>query len=305
MKVNKIGFLLGLFFSIIYVLLSYYWSYTVVITGDTLEYYYTFLNIANYPFPWFLEYFTSTLMWIVNFLGMDFNGFLFFSNLLWLPLVYIIFYKSEKDIFFLLIGMFFLSYLFFTNASFLVRQYHSFLFFLMFFFSEKKSYKFLFLLLSIFSHLSAILFFILSEKKVSKFILRNKIIILFLFIPMCFIDFLFYFDLVSNYIINNFGFVSFERKVVGANEYIENMNPVIQTSFVILNLIIIAIISFSKKFDGEMVMSGLFSLIFISSMIYVIMRNEPIMANRIGFVAFSFIIPSLILVLRNFYVKFK
>lgn len=305
MRVYKVGFILGVSFSFIYILASFYWASHVEIIGDRLEYFYKFSNIVNDPFPWSLEYFTSSLMWLVNWLGLDFRGFLFVNYIIWLPVVYTLFYKSEKDIFLLLIGIFFLTYLFFIGSSYLIRQYSAFMFFIYYYFSENKKIKYISLGLALFSHLSSILFILLSTRKISSLIMRFRKVIFIFFIPLCFFDFVLYFKQFSQFISSKVNFVSFESKVAGANQYIDGLDLSVQTTFVVLNLVIIFAICFSRKGCFEKRLLPIFSLILISSMLYVILRNEPIMANRVAFVTFSFIIPSLILVLRSYYVKFK
>jgi hypothetical protein len=297
--VNQKDIFLGLFFSGIYFFLSLYWSQKVNIYGDTLEYYYAFLNVNNITFPWHLEYFTSTLMFFLNHLGADFRGFLFINYLLWLPLVYYIFSKSRKDIFVFFIGLFFLSYIFFNNAAFLIRQFNAFLFFIYLLLAFNHGLRYLFLVLMLTSHLSSLIFLIFYFEKISNVILKYRKIIFLIFLLLLFFNVNFIVEFLINFSSDVAGF---DRKLSSVSGYVNTGNDS-KIFFVFLNFIIVAIIVFSNKFYPVKKMNRFFATILISSMLYVVFRNEPILANRVAFVSYSFIIPGLFLVLRRLYVK--
>lgn len=300
-KFNQKDCFLGLFFSAIYFFLSLYWSVKVDILGDTLEYYYAFLNINNIPFPWHLEYFTSALMFVLSYFGFDFRGFLFINYILWLPLVYYIFSKSRKDIFVFFIGIFFLSYLFFINVSFLIRQFSAFLFFIYLIITSNHKIRYLFLFLMLISHLSSLFFLPFYFKRISTLILKYSKFLFLIFLMMLFLNISIVFEFLANFSSNIAGL---DRKISGLSGYTE-LDHYSKNIFVFLNIIIVIIIVFSNKFFLSLRGNRFFALILINSMLYVVFRSEPIMANRVAFVSYSFIIPAMLLVFRGLYVKYK
>lgn len=301
MKIKQSEVFLGTFFSFIYLILSLYWSNRIEIGGDTLEYYYTFLNIFNTPFPWDLEYFTSGLMYICKLFGADFRDYLFVNYILWLPLVYYIFSKSRRDIFFFCIGLFFLSYLFFVNVSFLIRQFNAILFFIYLILVVNYRIRFLFIFLMLISHLSSLFVIFFYFKKLSENILKYKKIIFLFFISLLFFDLSNILSLIVDFSSNIAGL---DRKILAISSYVDK-DYLVRPIFVFMNIIVVLIVVFSKKFYPTCKMSRVFAFITISSMLYILLRNEPILANRVAFVSYSFIIPILFLVLREFYVKSK
>ena len=304
MKYNKSGIFLGFLFSIVYFILSLYWSGKVEIYSDTLEYYYAYSNIENIILPWSLEYFTSVLMYVCNYFGGGFRDYLLINYLLWLPLVFYIFYKSKTDVFLFFIGLFFLTYLFFLNASFLIRQFNAVLFLFYLLIVSNFRFKILFLILSLTSHLSSLFFLIFYFKKISIYILKFRKIIFLIFCGLLIFDFGSLVDFLLDFSNNAIGLKGFDRKFSGVQSYVGQNNST-KYIFVVLNFIIIIIICFSNKFQESSKLNKLFALILTSSMLYVLLRNEPILANRIAFLSYSFIIPVILLVLRNFYVRFK
>lgn len=303
--INRNNLFIALVFSMGYIFSSYYFSNVTPIESDTLQYYYYYLDITNETFPLSFEYITFIVMWFSNFLGLDFRGYLFVNYLLWLPLVFCIFYKSNKDYLLFLLGLFFYTHFFMLNASFLIRQYNGFLFFLYYFFVTNKSFKSVFFIISIFSHLSSIIYFVLINKRVSDFIVKNKIIIYFTSLFMLLINF-------SNFLsiyFDSLGFLteysSLSKKINGVKDYYTD-NDGVNNTFLFLNIILGLIICFFINNNRLMeVERKVISLVFFSGILYIVFSSQPITANRLGFVAFSFVIPSFIIILRGLNARLK
>ena len=301
MRINSKSLLVSLVFSFIYIYLAWYWSSNILISSDTFEYYYAFNNIEYNTYLWFPELFTSFSMLVFSKLGFEFNIYLFFNNIIWLPLVFLFFYHSKKDLFLFVLGFFFLTYIFFVNNSFLIRQFQSFLFFCLYFIFKEKKYKYIFGILSLSSHLSAILFFILSYKKISYIILNNKLVIFIIFIILFFSGFYNYILLIFDYFYSLSNLGVFSKKIMDSQGYIDNIEDQANSYILGANFLVILLILFNRKINKHS--SGFYSLIFISSIILILFREQVVMSNRLGFVSFYFLLPCIILSLRSYHVK--
>lgn len=296
---------IALCFSAFFVLLCNYWVENIEIYNDTLQYYYYYLNIKNEPFPLPLEYFSFGLMYFCDYLGFNFKGYLLVNYYLWIPLIYLVFFNSNKNILFFFIGLFFFTHLFMVNVPFLIRQYNGFLFFLYFILTKNRYLKYIFGVTSIFSHLSSLFYFFVFNEKVSGFIVKNKIFIFVLSVS------LFLTNISSDIIqiITEFNMfsdsASVSRKFQGVTDYYYEKGR-IRYEFVLLNIFICLLFCFFINMEKiNNFEKRLYSLIFVSSTLYISFASQPMVSNRIGFIGFAFVIPSLLLILRGLNVRFK
>lgn len=292
--VQQRSIVFSLFFGFLYAVLAYYYSSNLKLEGDTYEYYLFFMNIRENTFPLNFEYFSFVLMWIVDIFGLDFRAYLLINYLLWLPLIFVIFYKSLSgcniNIYYFLIGLTFLIPMFFENTSFVIRQMNGFLFFLYYVFIGGRL-KFLFLFLSIASHMSSFIYFIFFN-----IFQRNFISLRFYFLIFSFFLWLFDFKgfLFKFFSVYVEGF-SFERKLVafGVEDYSINIKFILLNFIVIILFLLIDFKKIKSKKDEIIVV-----YIYINSLLYLILAENPVLANRVAFSSFFFIIPSILLVLR-------
>lgn len=300
-KINQLGLVISLFFVSLYVIFAYYWSINIEIVSDTQEYFYFFQNIQNEIYPIDGEYFTFLFMWIINILGFDFREYIFFNSCLWIPFVFFMFYKgsnleaSKVNLIFFLIGLTFLLPHFFINLSYLIRQMNGFLFFLYFVvFGRGVFLRLLFFSLSITSHMSSMLYFIVFNKFSTIFIIKFKYYFFILVLLLKLTNFIDYFaDYLFRLTLND----ALDRKLAILDSVGFNFN----LTFVIINFIIVFLIFFIN-FDNLKTIQykKIVCFVYVNSLVYILFSDNPILANRMAFSSFFFILPSLLIVVKGF-----
>lgn len=296
--INKTSSILLVFF---YIILSFYFSNNVEYIGDTLIYkdiYYLSTNTYSY---YGMEFIVPTIMFLFREIKISFNGYLFFSLLIWLP----IFYSGSKNItknklYPLALCFFLLTPYFYLNALFLIRQYYAACFFLIgLCFSEKNKKLFvLFCLLSVFSHSSALLWILFSSTPFIKTI-TNKIISIFLIFAalLSITSFNFLPTLIDNviYLGNILGNDNISRKILfySSGEYL--LAQRLPLHFLIYSILcfIFSLLSLRLK-SMTHIETKICSLIIMQSFFMIFFKDNIVLANRIGFFVYFFSIPCLL-----------
>lgn len=304
--------LLAYIVSMIFVLVSYHYALNFEIKGDTEEYFYAFNKINATPFPWGIEFVTSSIMWLVNAIGGDFRVFLFVCLLMWSPVVFYLARYARTNIFLFFVSLFFLLPLFMGNVLFLIRQFHAALFFLIFtyYYYKKKNVRLissLAIILSVGSHISAIMWLVFFNKKVRR--CCTKPIIIFSITLISFFIFAMQVDVVSM-LVN--GLIEFSR-VLGIAEVDRKLlfytsgkimdTNAVRYPFILLSFLI-AFLSFfllvKRKIDNSFVL-----LVLFQSLLLLTLSANIVAANRFGFFAFYFSIPLVLILFSSCFKKIR
>lgn len=302
--ININGLFLSIIFSIIYFFISVYYAFTVEIKGDILEYLYNYLNIRSEPFPLPMEYVTFIIMNFCELIGLDFRSYLIVNYLLWLPFLSILIYRFKNDFFIYCIVLFFLTVFFFDNASYLIRQYNALIFFLYGFFIKNKKIKYFLYAISFFSHISSLFLIIFSNVKVSFFVFKVRFVFLiFTFLAL-------YFpigELIFSFLTDFMGSIGYDVLLRKNQGLIFSGDLVVNNIFIYLNYALLVLVCFIWRYGiNSFENNKILSLIVFSCFCYLIFSDNLILANRIGFLSFLFIIPLILIVLRGIYfAKFK
>lgn len=294
----------SIFLVFLYTVLSFYYATNIDHIGDTLVYkdiYY--LSTDTYTY-YGIEFLVPTIMFIFREINIPFEGYLFFSLLIWLPLFYLCSKNITKNKIYPLVFCFFLltSY-FYLNSLFLIRQYYAACLFLTgLYFSEKnKKLLYLFYFLSIISHSSALLWILFSTKPFTKIITKKTTIVILISVMI-------YSLLVTNFLSNSVELIThlgnslnnenISRKIIfySSGEYLLANRLALHFLLYSIGCFIISFICLKLK-----TMSGIetkiCSLILIQSFFMILFRENIVLANRIGFFVYYFSVPCLSLLL--------
>lgn len=300
MKIKKILKILFTAFVIsVYFCLSYNWSQSIPITKDTLEYQYNFNDIFNHPFPYGIEFIPPLFMYIIKLLGGDFRDFIFFSYLLWLPIIIHLSATIKKPLNLVILIYFFSDY-FSLNAAFLIRQYYSAIFFLcyLYLYSKDNRLYYIFILLSLFSHLSSLIWFIISSNRFINFIKSRRkffifsIIVIILFYIDTFETIIDIFEKLTQYIDIN----EINRKLFyyTQDKNKSDLNVPLKYSFFAFFSFFISYYTLIKLEHCSNTSLKALSIITMQSFFIIIFHENLILANRLGFFVFFFYVPSIL-----------
>ncbi|MBB6056694.1 EpsG family protein [Tolumonas osonensis] len=295
-------------FSVLFVILSCYWSKNVNYINDTLEYKYNFDSIHVDIYPYGVEFLTSLFMYIVSVFGGDFSDFILFSYLMWLPIVFLCVNAAGKNITYFFVSIFLLSTFFYLNASYLIRQYYAASFFVLYIFlSNRKKISYVFLFASLFSHLSSIIWILTSSAFAVKLCKSRFVIFAFAFFSFFsltgisiygfFVEALMHVEVIFNLPV-------LTRKIMfytgGEAELASSVN-VRFTVFSILIFIMSAFLMHSKC-TLSLLDEKICSLIMYQSLFIIVFNENIVLANRVGFFVFFFSIPCF-LILIGYYLR--
>lgn len=304
---------MSILFSCSYIFISIWHVENVVLIADTLEYKYNFDFIYSDPFPYGIEIIVPSIMYFVKSLGGDFKGFMLLSLLVWLHMVIYAVFSVKKSLFFIIVPFFFMSFVFLNNSTFLIRQYYSAFFFIIWLFRKNKKdiLSCILVLLSCMSHISSIVWFIVCTRFFMRILYRKYIVgTFFIFVLTSLLSGFSFFS----YFIDKMVFFSsmvnlneINRKVafyVGDNTV--NVLPVpLLPLLIAIFLFLLSTYTIYKIRTLNTVstyMSCLCSLIFFQSGIFILLKDNLIMANRVGFFSYYFSIPA-VCILLSFYFK--
>ncbi|EAT8922683.1 EpsG family protein [Salmonella enterica] len=294
--------ILSFFLTLIFALRFFYFShYEILLVSDTLEYYNNFSDIENDLFPYGLEILMPILMFFIKAIGGNFYDFLFFVLTLWLPLIFIIIYRSCYNPLFFIIVFYFLTSFFYMNAVLIIRQYISGVFFIycmLFAYQHKKISLFL-AFLSILSHSYAIVWLIVVGRWFRNFI-TNKII-LSVIIPISLFAVSFSFSSyqlqsVSSFLLQYNMPGLLQRKIQYYNNNNDPVESVSNISLILVDIIFILSIINLLKQKNEFVLK-LSSLLIFNSFCFIMLGSNIVSASRFGFWSYYFSIPSLVILL--------
>lgn len=299
----------------IYIIFASIFTFTFEIDGDTANYEKLYSDISglNFLYLYGFEFVVPGIASIFKLLGFDFREFLLFSILAWYPVLLIISNRFGL-ITFLITFPFFCSYFFLDNLVFLLRQYYAALFFICYASLKKsKPIKFVFCTLSMFSHLSAIFWFLIHTEFFARiFRLFHIRLILLFFVFICLV---FKIDLVADLMgmINHYnletGLLDIDRKVA---YYIYNDSNIsdhsLKYSFyfyiIIFNFITLFFYVSNKMQNNNLNKISVF--LYVQSALVILLSENIVAANRVGFFAYYFAIPIFIYLFLNlffFYAK--
>lgn len=281
-------------YSFFFLIFASYHAYFLVITGDTLEYYQHFKDIKINPFPFGFEFFVPFLMFVVASFFDSFEFLIFVFFVLWLPLLCGLSLRLTKYPLLFFVLIFFLTPLFFNNASYLIRQYLSVLFFF-YYIIFGKNLGLVFALLSLGSHFYSLFLFLFSIPVFYNFILaiHARVLIIFavsgsLFFSLMSPDFI----VEQLYILDQYFGVEGERKLVGIKDGFSNSDSVLSPIILVLNVLIFVFLSlFGYKEEGKA--KGFIAASYFSSFLVILFHQYPLIANRFGFLTYFMAIPSL------------
>lgn len=291
---------LSLLFISIYVAVCFIHSNSFLFMSDTLQYQQRYDEINNILLPYGVEFVVPSIMYTVKFFGGDFRDFIFFSLILWLP---ILFYGWKYIGFlFIIIAVFFLSRFFVDNSTLLIRQYYAALFYIMWIFMDKKNscLRITIALLAITSHLSALFWIVLSLEWVRKKLVNIYFIIpAFVFVVVVFflkVDFISPFINFFLSISDSISVSELTRKVnFYSSEESENILPVKPTLlyFSLFIFMVTCVFNVLKIDKGEF-LPRCELLLIVQSALIIIFKENVVLANRIGFFPYFFSIPILV-----------
>lgn len=290
----------SIFLVFLYIVLSFYYANNINHIGDTLVYkdiYYSSTDTYAY---YGIEFLVPTIMFIFREINIPFEGYLFFSLLLWLPL----FYSCSKNItknkiYPLAFCFFLLTPYFYLNSLFLIRQYYAACFFLIgLYFSDKnKKTLYLFYFLSIISHSSALLWVLFSTNLFTRIITKKTTIIIL-------ISIIIYSFLLTNFLSNSIELIihlgsslnneNISRKIIfySSGEYLLANQLALHFLLYSIGCFISSFICLKLK-TMTRIETKICSLILIQSFFMILFRENIVLANRIGFFVYYFSVPCL------------
>lgn len=290
----------SLLFITIYIAVCFIHSNNFDFTSDTLQYQQRYDEINKVLFPYGIEFVVPIIMYIIKFLGGDFRDFIFFSLMLWLPVLFCGW--RYIGFLFIVISVFFLSKFFVDNATLLIRQYYSALFYIVWIFIDKKNslLRNTVALLAVTSHLSAIFWIVLSLECV-----RKRFSSIYFIIPIFFLVMVIFFikvDFISpfiNFILGISDAINISeitRKVnFYSSEESEDILPVKSTLLYISLLIFIVTCIFKiLKIERGAILPRCELLLIVQSALIIVFKDNVVLANRIGFFPYFFSIPILV-----------
>lgn len=290
----------SLLFISIYIAVCFIHSNSFIFMSDTLQYQQRYDEINNILLPYGIEFVVPIIMYTVRFLGGDFRDFIFFSLMLWLP---ILFYGWRYiGLLFIIISVFFLSRFFVDNSTLLIRQYYAALFYIMWVFIDKKKsfLRNIMALLAVTSHLSAIFWIFLSLEWVRKKLSSIYFIIpIFVFVVIVFfikVDFISPFINFILGISDSINISELTRKVsFYSSEELEDILPVKPTLlYLSLFIFIVACVFNILKIENGAILPRCELLLIMQSALIIIFKDNVVLANRIGFFPYFFSIPILV-----------
>lgn len=284
----------------LYIVLSFYFANSISHTGDTLVYkdiYY--LSTDTYAY-YGMEFLVPTIMFIFREINIPFEGYLFFSLLIWLPLFYACSKNITRNKIYPLVFCFFLltSY-FYLNSLFLIRQYYAACFFLtgLYFAGKNRKLLYLFYFLSIISHSSALLWILFSTRLFTIIIAKKTTIIILISVMV-------YSLLVTNFLSNSIELIiqlgnsfnneNISRKIIfySSGEYLLANRLALHFLLYSIGCFIFSFICLKLKAMSD-IETKMCSLILIQSFFMILFRENIVLANRVGFFVYYFSIPCL------------
>jgi hypothetical protein len=291
-------YIIGCFFSAIYLAFSSYYALNVQIVGDTREYFWHFSKITEIWFPFGSEFFVSILMHITRILGGGFEFFIFLNYLLWLPLVYFLASRITRKPAYVLILIFLLTSYFFSNAAFLVRQYEALILFIYFVFFGFTRFGVVFLIFSIGAHLYSLALLAFSTSLIIKMIFSGiGRCILFLLMVVTWFSL---FDLGGIFVgvlgvIPDIVGADVGRKIIGVQSEFDNTIYSVSPYIVFINyVLVISLLAIRVSESATRQQKIVFSICLISGVLFFLLSRYPILANRAGFVSYFLSVPALI-----------
>lgn len=301
---KKHTFLTSYFFIIIYFIISFSIISQTAYRGDTYQYYLNFQEIDNIQgiYIYHTEWITPFLMFLVKKIGLTFDYFLFICTSLW-SLIFYRCLKTYGTIAFLPLFLFVISDHFIGNSIYLIRNYIAALLFILFFIRKNIIFAFF----SFFAHSSSIIWYVIFNKLVLNLIFKNKNLFLFLFACLPLFYILNINELIIGYLSNETAFITIElisRKIqFYSTERLDGVNK-ISTPYLFLAFInfLIAYYSFYKsKILIDETKIDIFFI--INSALVIILSQDSVLANRVGFFGYYFAIPYFIYKVKAFFSK--
>lgn len=295
-------------FSILFIVLSCYWSKDIIYVNDTLTYKYNFDSIQIDMYPYGVEFITSIFMYVTNLMGGDFSDFVLASYLMWLPIVFLCVNVARDNVVYFFVSIFLISSFFYLNASYLIRQYYAALFFVLYLFAlKKRKLSFLLLLASFFSHASSIMWFLTSSAFAIKICKSRYMFLMFSLLASFslvgisvfdfFVEALIYIEGVSN-------FPVLTRKILFYTSGEAGLASGVNIKFTLFSILIfiMSALLMQSKCTLSLLDEKICSLMMYQSLFIIIFNENIVLANRMGFFVFFFSIPCF-LILAGYYLR--
>lgn len=293
---------LQLFVGSIYIVLSYLYTIDLVPISDTLEYYRNFKNINSVPYPYGIEFVIPLIMSFFEGFGLEFNDFLFFIVIAWLPVVFILVREFDKrPLIFFSICFFMLGY-FHDMVIFLVRSYFALLLFLLFLFLKSRI-RYVFLFLSIFSHLSIVILLIFYSILIYEHILRRRTLAFIILLTATLLSggsTEFIFSNLDFGLINHFFGDDITRKFMYYSVNNESNNSIGLLRILILWCVGVLVIM-NNPTDSKY--KKINSIIFFQVVFGLLFSGNAVAASRFGLVTFYFYIPLVFIYIHHNFIE--
>jgi hypothetical protein len=284
-------------FSAAYVLAASFYSSSFNPVNDGLEYKKLYDSVFYALNIYGLESVLPRLMYVSSWIGLDYRDFLLAFSIFWLPVIIYFIWSTRSDCIFLIISAFFLSCLFFDSSYFLMRQFSGTLFFCFSLIVQRKSAKIVYLCLAVLSHLAIIIWIPALYSSV-----RNKIIHGRFFALIFFVSFALYIfgllprdEILSglNWLSGYFSWSGELGRKFGYYNSSQTVDAALSRSVLFVIFISGAILLLfrpSNRIQNK-VIETILSIMLFSSVICFVFSANPILANRVGFMAYFFAIP--------------
>lgn len=284
-------------FSLAYMLAAWYFSSSYEPVGDGLEYQRLYESIFIRVNVYGLESVVPYLMYACKWMGLDYRKFLLLFSLLWLPVAIYFIWATRANGCFLIVAAFFLSWLFFYSAYFLMRQFAGALFFSLSLMIGSRTFKAVLLCLAVCSHLAIVLWIPALFAPVRRVVLDGR-----LFIVIFFGSFASYVlgslpeDRIAGWIDWLSGYFSWNGELARKFGYYSSNNSAdlaLSPSVLFVVFVSGAILLLfrpSARIKGAAV-ETLLSIMLVSSVACFVFSANPVLANRVGFMAYFFAVP--------------
>jgi hypothetical protein len=297
-KYSATAYEYAILWSILFSVLAFYYSLNIKIVSDTRQYYEHFLALYAEPFPFNYEFFISLVMFLTKWLGGGFNFFVFLNYLLWLPIVFLLASRLPSRPEFAVVIIFFLTGYFFNNAAFLIRQYEATALFICYIFVPTRKWKFLILIFSIASHFHALLLLFFSSRLLGEIIFYPITrLILFITVPV-----VWYFKIdIGSPLINFFSsqflvlWTGLDRKLSGMSIILDDNTFTLSPYIIIINAtLVMGMLALGPPKSINSQEKSILSICLLSGVLFFLLMQNPILANRVSFVSYFLAIPALI-----------
>ncbi|EMD1656846.1 EpsG family protein [Pluralibacter gergoviae] len=287
-------------FSILFILILIYKVYSIDLVSDNLNYYNVYNNIENDSMPFKFEFILSLLMYISNFIGMDFYIFTFIKVITFLPIIIIVDRNISKknNIYSYLFLFTFISPPMIGTLIFLARQSLSLEVFLLVTTIKSFNKRILLIVIMFFCHMGSILWvpILLGYKKLFT-VLNSKLfwllsllilagaVITGMDLTRLVIQYLATFNNLPGFIMSN---LARKRDFYVLHELTEFDTLSILNTIVSVIPVVFFILFVSLKKIENFTVHCLCALYSLSFFLFSLFYNNSIFATRVGFISYFF-----------------